>query len=284
MKGWQHQPHNSSACDLWPVALIGHHQLRLVLWAHSPEGRRLAHLLQVSNVSVMRRPWHRRRNLKVKWANKYSTVCLHMVPENERRGARTKKKSEWMKSQTHSQRVRSDSSCFKDNRGEHLGWPQSINNTLGMSLLSLSKLTCHLKQPFHPPLLSLLIHCVSFTSSAVCLALSVRIPPGKFGFFSLQGPTDTGVFAWTSHFLFGVYIRSLVLVPSTHQTLSKRCSWWERRDRSGDTVKAYKWGNYFKIISVKGGGRAWKKNQDDMWGQRIGKIWLMTRTKWKENE
>lgn len=64
--------------------------------------------------------------------------------------------------------------------------------------------------------------------------------PASFS-FSPQDPTDTSLFAWISHFLFGVCIRALVLVPNTHQTLTLVSI--RKRDRNGNTDKEYKWGN-----------------------------------------
>lgn len=60
---------------------------------------------------------------------------------------------------------------------------------------------------------------VYLTSSTLCTALSTHILPCKFLSFSPRH-TDMGLFAWISHFLFGVCIQSLVLVPSRHQTLA----------------------------------------------------------------
>lgn len=86
------------------------------------------------------------------------------------------------------------------------------------SLSSCSHTVCN--SLFTLNIYNLLIQCVYFTSSIVCFGLSIYIPPCKYLSFSLRHMgIDMGLFAWISHFLFGVCIRSLVLVPSTHQTL-----------------------------------------------------------------
>ncbi len=122
-----------------------------------------------------------------------------------------------------------------------LGWSLSINIILGVFLLSLSScLHTVCNNLFTSNIYCLLIQCVCFTSSTVCPSLSMCIPPCKFLSFSPRH-TDMGLFAWISHFLFGVCIRSLVLVPSTHQTLTLLKM--RKRDRKEDTQKVYKWGN-----------------------------------------
>lgn len=97
-----------------------------------------------------------------------------------------------------------------------------------------------------------------------CLQVSV---------FSPQDPTDMSLFAWISHFLFGVCFRALVLVPNTHQTLLTM----RKRGRNGNTDKEYKWEVEHKYRGM-GEGCVWRE-----WGwvyeeRRLGKFWLMTRT------
>lgn len=112
---------------------------------------------------------------------------------------------------------------------------------------------------------------VYFTSSTVCPALSICIPPLNVLPFSPR-PTDAALFAWISHFLFGVCIWSLVLVPSTHQTLMLLKM--RKGDRKEDTYtqKAYKWQNNVEWERCVCGERI----RITVWGQWKGKSWIIT--------
>lgn len=163
------------------------------------------------------------------------------------------------------------------NEEQRHGWSLCINTFYwGCSSPCLSSCShTDYNKLFTSNIHSMLIQPVYFTSSAVCYALSICIPPHELLSFSLRRRV-IALFAWISHFLFGVCIRSLVLVPSTHQTLKAR-----KRDRKKGTQKVYKWGNRGKIwgewerLTLKGIGLK-------MSGQWKGKILTTVReSKWK---
>lgn len=112
-------------------------------------------------------------------------------------------------------------------------------HTRGVPPLCFLSLAYSIQQPFNPKhspcswfsvFLFHILHC-----------LSICIPLCEFLSFSARH-WDMGLFAWISHFLFGVCIWSLVLVPSTHQTL--KLLKIKERDRKEDTHrKVQKWEN-----------------------------------------
>lgn len=109
------------------------------------------------------------------------------------------------------------------NEEQRHGWSLCINTFYwGCSSPCLSSCShTDYNKLFTSNIHSMLIQHVYFTSSAVCYALSICIPPHELLSFSLRRRV-IALFAWISHFLFGVCIRSLVLMPSTHQTLKAR--------------------------------------------------------------
>lgn len=90
----------------------------------------------------------------------------------------------------------------------------STSHTQGVAPLCSLSLTFSMQQPLHLQLLPLL--------DSLCLFHILRRRPCSLSAFLpvrfSARHTDTGLFARNSHFLFGVCITSLVLVPSSHQT------------------------------------------------------------------
>lgn len=111
------------------------------------------------------------------------------------------------------------------------GWSLSINTSPRMLHFLLFT---HNQQPFH-----LFTFYSSLNQHVHCTFLSVCLPYLSaflrvclcLSFFPRH--TDMGLFARISHFLFGVCIRSLVLVPNTHQTL--KLLKMKKRKRGGHT-------------------------------------------------